>query len=126
MDVQKVTHEIRLQQWIGIIKECRGSGKSVKSWCKEKGISEKGYFYWQRRVREAACQELSTYQEQQAVKATPCDTNTPVFAECRIPEDNHAGRTAVTIHLNRAVVEIHHGADAATIESVLRTLRTPC
>jgi hypothetical protein len=126
MDVQKVTHEIRLRQWIGIIKECRSSGNSVKSWCEEKGISEKSYFYWQRRVREAACQELTAYQEQKATKADPGDTGTPVFTECRIPEDNHSGGTAITIHLNRVVVEIRHGADAAMIESILRTLRTPC
>jgi hypothetical protein len=125
MDVQKVTHEIRLQQWIGIIKERRSSGKSVKSWCEEKGISEKSYFYWQRRVREAACQELTAYQEQQAAKAEPIDTNTPVFAECRIPEDSHAGGTAITIHLNGAVVEIHHGAKASVIESTVRALRVP-
>jgi putative transposase len=126
MDVQKVTHEIRLRQWTGIIKECRGNGKSVKSWCEENGISEKSYFYWQRRVREAACQELTAYQYQQVAKAEPGDTNTPAFAECRIPEDHHAGGTAVTIHLNGAVVEIHHGAEASVVESILHALKAPC
>jgi hypothetical protein len=105
LDVQKVTHEIRLRQWIGIIKECRGSGKSVKSWCEEKGISEKSYFYRQRRMREAACRELTAYQEQQIAKAAPSNTNTRVFAVRRISDDNHADETAITtIHLNRVVV----------------------
>lgn len=126
MDVQKVTHEIRLQQWIGIIKECRGSGKTVKSWCEENDINEKSYFYWQRRAREAACQELTTYQEQQVAKAEPSQANAPVFAECRIPENHPAGGTAATIHLNGAVVEIHHGAEASVVESILHALRAPC
>jgi hypothetical protein len=126
MDVQKVTHEIRLQQWIGIIKECRGSGKSVRSWCEENGISEKSYFYWQRRIREAACQELTTHQEQQVKKAEPSQANAPAFAECRIPEDYPVGVTAVTIRLNGAVVEIHHGAETSVVESILHALRAPC
>lgn len=126
MDVQKATHEIRLQQWISIIKECRSSGKSVKSWCEEKGISEKSYFYWQRRAREAACQELTAYQEKQVTKTEPSSTSTPVFAECRIPEENHASEAAVTIHLNGAVVEIHHGAEASVVERILHALRAPC
>jgi transposase-like protein len=126
MDVQKATHEIRLRQWTGIIKECRGSGKSVKSWCKENGISEKSYFYWQRRAREAACQELTAYQEKQVTKAEPGGTSVPVLAECRISEGNHASGAAVTIQLNGAIVEIHHGAEASVIESILHALRAPC
>lgn len=126
MDVQKVTHEIRLRQWIGIIKECRSSRKSVKSWCEENGISEKSYFYWQRRAREAACQELTTYQEQQVTKAEPSQANTPAFAECRISEEHHTGGTTVTIRLNGTVVEIHPGAEASVVESILHALRAPC
>jgi hypothetical protein len=124
MDVQKATHEIRLQQWIGIIKECRSSGKSVKSWCEEKGISEKSYFYWQRRAREAACQELTAYQEQQVATAKPNDASTPVFTECSIPVNHRAGEVAITVHLNGVVVEIHPGADTAIIESALHALKT--
>lgn len=126
MDVQEMTREIRLQQWAGIVKECRGSGKTVKSWCTENGINEKSYFYWQKRVREAACQELTAYREQQVAKTEPRAANTPVFAECKFPENNHAAGTAVTIHLNGAVVEVHHGAEASVIESILHALRAPC
>jgi len=124
MDVQRVTHEIRLQQWAGVIKECHGSGKTIRRWCEEQGISTKSYYYWQRKLREAACRELSAYQGRE-VKTAAVDAG-PVFAECRITEEHKSGETAVTIHLNGAVVEIHHGAEAAVIESALRALRTTC
>jgi len=39
MDVQRVTHEVWLQQWSGIVKECRGSEKSIQRWCVEQGIN---------------------------------------------------------------------------------------
>jgi hypothetical protein len=124
MDVQKVTHEIRLRQWIGIIKECRGSGKTVKSWCAENGINEKSYFYWQKRVREAACQELTAYQEKAISPAR--NESGPVFMECRIPMNHRVGDAEVTVHLNGAVVEIRHGADSSVIESTLHALKTKC
>jgi hypothetical protein len=124
MDVQKVTHEIRLQQWARIVKECRSSGKSIQSWCTEQGVNVKQYFYWQRKLREAACQELSAYQGRE-VKAEPADAG-PVFAECKIAEGHKTSGTAITIRLNDTVVEIHHGADAAVIESALRALKGLC
>lgn len=121
MDVQRVTHEIRLRQWAGIVKGCRGSGKTIKSWCEEQGVNIKSYYYWQKQVREAACHELSAYQGQ-AIKAVSA-TSDLVFAELRIPEVNKAADTAVTIRLNNAVIEIHNGAEATVIESALRVLK---
>jgi hypothetical protein len=35
MNTQKVTQEYRMNQWIGIVRECRESGQTVISWCKE-------------------------------------------------------------------------------------------
>ena len=40
----------RVQVWAERIAECRSSGKSVRAWCREKEISEKTYYYWQRRL----------------------------------------------------------------------------
>lgn len=47
MDVQKVTHEVRLQQWSRIVKECRSSGKTIKAWCAKNIINIKTYYHWQ-------------------------------------------------------------------------------
>ena len=40
----------RVQLWAERIAECRSSGKSVRAWCRENEISEKTYYYWQRRL----------------------------------------------------------------------------
>ena len=42
----------RVQLWAERIAECRSSGKSVRAWCRENEISEKTYYYWQRRLYE--------------------------------------------------------------------------
>ena len=47
----------RVQVWAERIAEYRSSGKSVRAWCREKEISEKTYYYWQRRLYQ---QKVST------------------------------------------------------------------
>jgi putative transposase len=59
MNTQKVAKEYRLSQWAQVIQERRNSGQSVKDFCERSGISKNTYFYWQRKLREAACAQLS-------------------------------------------------------------------
>lgn len=50
----KITHKVRCEQWTSIIKECLASGMPKTTWCREHGISDKAFFYWQRILREEA------------------------------------------------------------------------
>ncbi|MGI6120558.1 MAG: IS66 family insertion sequence element accessory protein TnpA [Desulfosporosinus sp.] len=68
MNLQKVTSDYRLSQWMQVIQEKKCSGQSIKDFCREKGISSNAYFYWQRKLRKAACAELSKLEE-----PTNCD-----------------------------------------------------
>ena len=53
-DVLAVRDEYRLQSWTEIIRECQASGLTNKEFCAQRGISEKTYYYWLRKVRTAA------------------------------------------------------------------------
>ena len=53
-DVLAVRDEYRLRNWMEIIRECRDSGLSNKDFCAQRGIAEKTYYYWLRKVRTAA------------------------------------------------------------------------
>ncbi|MDJ0306601.1 MULTISPECIES: IS66 family insertion sequence element accessory protein TnpA [Dehalobacter] len=44
MNIQKVTAEYRLTQWMQVIQERQSSGQSIKEFCQEKGISKHAYF----------------------------------------------------------------------------------
>ena len=59
MDTQKIATQYRLSQWAKVIQERRGSGQSIKDFCQATGISKSQYFYWQRKLRNAACTELA-------------------------------------------------------------------
>ena len=55
-----ITHEMRLANWKSIIEQChaRPEGKTIKQWLSEQGIHEKQYYYWQRRVRKEAYDQM--------------------------------------------------------------------
>ena len=52
--MDNTTHQVRLAQWTQIVEECnrRPEGMTAKQWLKDNSISEKTYYYWQRRVRK--------------------------------------------------------------------------
>lgn len=68
MDTRKVATEYRMVQWAQILQAKQTSGQSIGEFCEASGISRNTYFYWQRKLREAACTELATRgEETQAV-----------------------------------------------------------
>ena len=106
--LQVLFKQERLENWTARIMACRSSGMTVRAWCRENGLSEKTYYYWQRRL-------FQTLSEQQAAHET-------AFAEVTPPVCS--GNVAVTVRIAGAVADIHPGADAATVETVLRILKS--
>ncbi len=106
-ELQTRTTQNKLALWAGRISECRNSGQNVKVWCKENGICEQTYYRWQKRLFEMA----KAQQEIQFAEATPVQ---PV----------RSGNIAVTVRIAGAEADICNGADAATVETVLRILKS--
>lgn len=123
MDVQKVTHEVRLQQWDNIVKDCRSSGKTIIAWCAKNNINIKTYYYWQKKVCQATCREL-TVSRKSNLEPVPMNEDS-VFAEINVPE-NSSRRLAVTIRHNGTEINIYSGADAAIVETALQAVRNLC
>lgn len=63
MDTRKIAAEYRLSHWMHVLKEQQCSGQNIKDFCQEKGISRNTFFYWQRKLRKAACVELVKLEE---------------------------------------------------------------
>ncbi len=58
-DVLAVRDEYRLQGWAEIIRECQASGLTNREFCTQRGISEKTYYYWLRKLRQTAAASIS-------------------------------------------------------------------
>ena len=106
-DLQTMNQQNKLALWAGRISECRNSGMAVKAWCRENGVCEQTYYRWQKRLFEMA----KLQQEVQFAEVTPVQ---PICS----------GNVAVTVRIAGAEAEIHPGADAATVETVLRFLKS--
>ena len=59
--MDRITHQVRLTHWRSIIEQCsaRPTGQSARAWLRENGISEKQYYYWQRRIRKEAYDQMA-------------------------------------------------------------------
>jgi len=58
MDTRAIAAEYRLSHWAGVIRERKASGLSVKAFCTNLGVHANSYYYWQKKLREAACGEM--------------------------------------------------------------------
>lgn len=50
-DAIAVRDEYRAQSWAMVIQECSASGLTNREFCRLRGISEKTYYYWLRKLR---------------------------------------------------------------------------
>lgn len=106
-DLQTLNGQNKLALWARRISGCSNTGQKVKCWCRENGVCEQTYYKWQTRLFKMA-------QAQQEVR----------FAEMTPVHPSHCGNVAVTVRISGAEAEIHSGADAATVETVLRILKS--
>ena len=50
-DTLAIRDEYRAQSWAMVIQECSTSGLSNRAFCRQRGISEKSFYYWLRKLR---------------------------------------------------------------------------
>ena len=104
---QAYNEQNKLAQWMQIVSQCRDSGLSVRQWCQEHGVNISSYYKWQRNMYAMA-------QVQQEIE----------FADVTPEQPSPIGSVAVTIRIGETEADIHNGADAATVEAVLRILKS--
>lgn len=53
-DVLATRNEYRAQIWMQFVRECEASGMTNREFCQQRGIFEKSYYYWLRKLRKRA------------------------------------------------------------------------
>lgn len=98
-DVLAVRDEYRIQQWAVLIQECSASGLTNKEFCRQRGISEKSFYYWQRKLRQQIVEATSP----QLVQLEPQPETEDLLqiqyrgAELRLPGDVDLETVAVLL-----------------------------
>ena len=129
MDTRKVATEYRMARWAQILQDRKLSGEMVKDYCRTRGISKDSYFYWQKKLREAACEQLTVMQ--------PGSANASLigagFTEVRLmdspplnlsTENKQSGQ--LTIEASGVKIEADAAYPASQLAYLLRELVSTC
>ena len=119
--MDKITHKVRCEQWTSIIKECLTSGMPKTTWCREHGISDKAFFYWQRILREEAYLTTLESTLTPAVKENPTPTTTD-FIEIKMTDQASSSTSLfkpdVVIRRGTVSIEISNTATEELLNKV--------
>jgi len=69
MNMREMASEYRLTHWAQIMRERKESGLNIKAYCEQQGFHENVYYYWQRRLREAAIKKIAAKEPEADTKA---------------------------------------------------------
>ena len=103
-DVLAVRDAYRAQQWETVVQECAASGLSNREFCRQRGIPEKSFYYWQRKLRQQIV-------ESAAPQLVPLEPVTE-------PED------LLQIQYRGAELKLPAGVDMDAVASLLRSLQS--
>ena len=105
-DVLAVRNEYRAQNWAMLIQECNNSGLSNREFCRQRGISEKTYYYWLRKLRT----QMAEVAGPQLVQLEPA----PALAQDDVLQIQYRG----------AELKLPTGVDMDAVTALLRSLQS--
>jgi len=124
INTREVAKEYRLSHWAQVMRERITSGMNIRAYCKHIGICENTYFYWQRRVRAAACETLAVTAQTEPVDS-PKALIPNGWTVCETVEAK-AETKPITVEINGCHVHIEADTDLELLSKVCRTLRSLC
>ena len=79
--ITAIKEQVKLDAWQREMEERQSSGLSVKTWCKERGLSQSAYYHRLRKLREAVGEQVGKQVcKDQSVLSCPVPTPAPVTA----------------------------------------------
>ena len=104
-DALTVRAEYRMQNWAVVIQECRTSGLTNKEFCRQRGISEKSYYYWLRKLRDHVAEAV------------------PQIVPLNLKEKNE---DTLEICYRGAKLQLPGNIEIESVAAILRSIQTRC
>ena len=122
-NMREIATEYRLSHWTGIVQERNASGLSIKAYCTSVGIRPNVYFYWQRKLREAACQELLPAAVSGGSKAVIPNG----WAMCEVTQTPvSTNESELTIEIGKSRITAKANVNLELLNNVCRILMSLC
>lgn len=113
MNAKEMKRQVSRQEWQKIIINQKASNMSVQEYCIFKELSLNSFYYWQRKIREAACTSIEASKPTAVADVKP----EPVFAKTDIPV--RSSSFGITIRTNESEIVISPDADPAHVRIVM-------
>ena len=103
-DMLAVRDDLRLQNWTEVIRAKQESGLTNREFCAQHGIAEKTYYYWLRKVRQAA------------LECAPPEL-------VRLEDDSPSTDRMIRIRYGSAELKLPENVDLTAVAALLDSLR---
>lgn len=103
-EVLAVRDVYRAQEWAMLIRECSASGLTKREFCQQRGISEKSFYYWLKKLRLQMVGAAAS----QLVQLEPPPTENSILE----------------IHCRGTEVKLSDGVDMDAVAALLRSIQS--
>ena len=124
MNTQKVASAYRLSHWSQMMQRRIENRQSINEFCQTVGVSKNTYFYWQRKLREAACEQLAVRQATEVAS--------PGFTEVRLAEIHTTAASEVCeqgqlyVEVKEVKITVDSAYPPEKLAVLLREFLLPC
>ena len=126
MNTREIAAEYRLAHWSQVIQNRIESGLSIKSYCSKTAICENTYYYWQRKLREAACEELAAMQHGGSSQPHSGFTEALLTEHPLLPPSGASGQNQISIEAVGVRLTAGKEYPVEKLAVLLREMRQPC
>ena len=120
MSTREVITQYRIEQWAEIIKDRSVSGETIAEYCLRKGITKTAYYYWLRKLRKSACEQLAVRQSAQA------EVSKQGFTEVMLSEPMLPDTNQLRIEVGAYKLTVGSGYSTEALVTLLRELGRLC
>ena len=123
INTRQIATELRLSHWAAIMRDQQMSGLSKNIFCEKNNIHKNVFYYWQRKLREAACTEMFAALQSET---TPVETSSipSGWAVCE-PAPADTSKT-LPIEINGCKVLASINTDAELLAKTCKVLLSLC
>ena len=124
VNTREIAEEYRLTHWAQVMQERAASGLSIKAYCKQIGICGNTYYYWQRRLRVAACEQVAILQTKPEETAVTCFAEVKVEPSAVLTSANQASQ--ISVETGGYKITTDSGYPVESLAALLRKLKRTC